>query len=138
MLITFQFWCLFWKINVYSLKVLAGFHVYSSQLFQITGGHCGWEVKSTWLRTKIKGCRFNPQQPIPAIFQPRIAKKINKALSIRVRVICCVHRLLLQDSYRCVGCASTLPEPMLHKIFIIITSWGYPTLPGWNSNIFCL
>jgi len=38
-------------------------------------GHLGREVIGTRLRTKILGCRFNPQQPMPSIFQPRIAKK---------------------------------------------------------------
>jgi len=57
---------------------------------------------------------------MPAIFQPRIAKKINKALSVRVIVICSGHKLLWRDSYKDVGCASTLPESILHKIMIII------------------
>jgi len=43
-----------------------------------------WEATGTWLRTKIEG--FNPWLPMPAIFQPWIAKKINKALSVRVIV----------------------------------------------------
>jgi len=30
--------------------------------------------------------RFNPQPPMPAIFQPRLAKKINQAHSVRVIV----------------------------------------------------
>jgi len=33
---------------------------------------------------------------MPAIFQPRIAKKINKALSVRVIVICSDHKLLIK------------------------------------------
>jgi len=55
----------------------------------------GWEVIGTWLRTKIKGCGcgFNPRPPMPAIFQPRIAKKINEALSVRVIVICSDHNI---------------------------------------------
>jgi len=38
-------------------------------------GCSGWEVIGTWLRTKIFGCGFNPQPPMPAIFHPQIAKK---------------------------------------------------------------
>jgi len=57
---------------------------------------------------------------MPAIFQPRIAKKINKALSVRVIVICSGHKLLWPDSYKGVGRASTLTESILHKIIIII------------------
>jgi len=57
---------------------------------------------SPWLRghrhltenKDLKGCGFNPQQPMASIFQPRIAKKINQAPSVRVIVICCD-----QDSY---------------------------------------
>jgi len=56
---------------------------------------------------------------MPAIFQPRIAKKINKALSDREIVICSGHKLLWRDSDKGVGCASTLPESILHKIIII-------------------
>jgi len=36
----------------------------------------GWEVIGTWQRTKIWGGGFIPVPPIPAIFQPRIPKKI--------------------------------------------------------------
>jgi len=57
---------------------------------------------------------------MPAIFQPRIAKKINKALSVRVILICSGHKHLSQDSYKGVGHASTLLECILHKIIIII------------------
>jgi len=57
---------------------------------------------------------------MPTIFQPRIAKKINKALSVRVIVICSGHKLLWRDSYKGVGCTSTSPESVLHKIIIII------------------
>jgi len=54
-------------------------------------------------------------------FNPIFQKKINKALSVRVLVICSDPRLLWQDSYKGVGRASTLPEAMPHKMVIIIT-----------------
>jgi len=57
---------------------------------------------------------------MPAIFQPQIAKKINKAPSVRVIVICSDHRLLWRDSYKGVGGSSTSPDSILHKIIIII------------------
>jgi len=57
---------------------------------------------------------------MPAIFQPRITKKINKALSVRVIVICRGHKLLWQDSYKGVDRASISPESILHKIIIIM------------------
>jgi len=57
---------------------------------------------------------------MPEIFYPRIAKKINMALSVRVIVICSDHRFLRQDSYKGVGHVSTLPESILCKIIIII------------------
>jgi len=47
-------------------------------------------------------------------------KKINKALSVRVIVSCSGHKLLWQNSFKGVGCASTSPESILHKIIIII------------------
>jgi len=68
----------------------------------------------------LKGCGFNPQQPMPAIFQPWIAKKINQAPSVRVIVICSDHRLLWRDSYKGVDRALTPDESILHKIIIII------------------
>jgi len=55
---------------------------------------------------------------MPAIFQRQITKKNQP--SLRVMVICYDHRLLQRDSYKGVGCASTLPESILHKIIIII------------------
>jgi len=58
---------------------------------------------------------------VPAIFQPRIAEKINKAPSVSVIVICSDRELLWQDSYKGVGRVPTLPESILHKIIIIIT-----------------
>jgi len=58
---------------------------------------------------------------MPGIIQPQFAKKINEALSVRVIVICSDHKLLWRDSYKGVGCASTLPESILHKIIIIVT-----------------
>jgi len=57
---------------------------------------------------------------MPVIFQPQIAKIINKALSVRVIVICSGHKLLWRDSYKSVGHASTLPKSITHKIIIII------------------
>jgi len=61
---------------------------------------------------------------MPAIFQPRIAKKINKALSVRVLVICSGYKLLWRDFYKGVGRASISPESKLHKIIIIKPSTG--------------
>jgi len=52
-----------------------------------------------------------------------VAKK-NKALSVRVIVICSDHKLLRWDSYRGVGRASTSPESILHKIIIIFMVWS--------------
>jgi len=57
---------------------------------------------------------------MPAIFEPRIAKKINNTLAVWVIVICSDHKLPWQDSYEGVGHASTSPESILHKIFVII------------------
>jgi len=54
-----------------------------------------------------------------AIFQPRIANKINKAPSVRVLVICNDHRLLCRDSYKCVDHTLTPDGSRLHKIIII-------------------
>jgi len=56
---------------------------------------------------------------MPAIFQPRTAKKINKAPSVRVIVICSDHRLLWRDSYKGVDRTLTSDESILHKIIII-------------------
>jgi len=54
-------------------------------------------------------------------FSTTDCKKINKALSVRVIVICSDrHKLLWCDSYKGVGCVSTFPEYILHKIIIII------------------
>jgi len=61
---------------------------------------------------------------MPAIFQPRIAKKINYAPSVRVILICCDHKLLWRDSCKCVDHALTLDESTLHKVIIIIILWG--------------
>jgi len=61
-------------------------------------------------------------------FSTRIAKKINKALSVRVKVICSDHKLLWWDSQKGVGLTSTSPESILHKIIIIIISFSsFPT-----------
>jgi len=89
-------------------------------LFCFFRGRRGWKVTGTWLRTKIKGCGFNPRPPLPAIFQPRIAKKINKALSVRVIVICSDHKFLWRHSYKGVDRTSTSPGSILHKIIIMI------------------
>jgi len=54
---------------------------------------------------------------MPAIFQLRIEKKMNKALSVRVIVICSDHILLLQDSYEAkVDRALKLNESLLCNI----------------------
>jgi len=50
-------------------------------------------------------------------------KKINKALSVRVIIICSDQ---WRDSHKDVGWASTLPESILHKIIII--TWFLLTL----------
>jgi len=62
----------------------------------------------------ITGC------PCQQFFNPGLQKKINKAFSVRVIVICSDHKLLWRDSYKGIGHASTLPEPILHKIIIIL------------------
>jgi len=49
----------------------------------------------------------------------KISQNFNKA-SIRLIVIRSDPKLLWRDSYKFVGCASTLPESLLHKIIIII------------------
>jgi len=49
-----------------------------------------------------------------------LQKKINKALSVRVIVICGGHKHLSRDSYKGVGHASTSLESILHKIIIVI------------------
>jgi len=64
---------------------------------------------------------------MPAIFQLRIAKKINQAPSVRVIVICSDHRLLWRDSYKGVDRALTPDESILHKIIIIRNLYGL-----WN------
>jgi len=56
---------------------------------------------------------------MPAIFQPQIAKKINKAPSVWVIVICSGHRLLWRDSYKDVDPALTSDESILHNIITI-------------------
>jgi len=67
----------------------------------------------------LKRCGFNPQQPMRTILQPRIAKKINYAPSVRVIVICSDHRLLWRDSYKDVDPALTSDESIMYEIFII-------------------
>jgi len=57
---------------------------------------------------------------MPAIFQPQIAKKINKALSVRVIVICCDHKLLRRDFDKGVGGASTLHEPNSTRLLLFL------------------
>jgi len=56
---------------------------------------------------------------MPAIFLTLIAKQINKAISVRVVVFIGDNKLLWRDSYKGVGCTSTSPESILHKIIII-------------------
>jgi len=80
-----------------------------------------------WLRghrhlTKNKDLRLWVQTPAAhaSNFQPQIAKKINKAPSVSVIVICSDHRFLWQDSFKGVDRASTLVDSILHKIIIII------------------
>jgi len=48
-----------------------------------------------------------------------MAKKITKALSVRVIVIRSDHELLWRDSYKGVGGASILPKSKLHRIIVI-------------------
>jgi len=55
----------------------------------------GWEVMGTWKRTKILGQGFKPSA-MPANFSTSDYKKINKAHSVRVIVICSAHKLLWQ------------------------------------------
>jgi len=65
-------------------------------------------------------------------FNPRLQNKINnKALSVRVIVICSGHKHLWRDSYKGVGHASTLLESILHKIIIIIIMVQSPTHHEW-------
>jgi len=78
---------------------------------------------SQWLRghndlTENEDLRLWVQSiaSMPAIFQSWIAKKINKALSVWLIVICCDLRLLRRNSYKDVDHALTLPESILHKI----------------------
>jgi len=52
--------------------------------------------RGTSLGIKIKGCRIK-SRAVPATFQPRIAKKINKVTSVRAIVIWSGHRLLWWD-----------------------------------------
>jgi len=51
---------------------------------------------------------------------PKIAKKINRAPTVRVIVISSDHKLLWQDSNKGVGSASTSPESTLHKMIIFV------------------
>jgi len=77
-----------------------------------------------WLRgnrqlTENKNLSLSVQSPAkPAILQPGIGKKTNKAPSVRVIVICSDYRLLRQDSNKGVDPASTLDEDesTLHSI----------------------
>jgi len=73
---------------------------------------------------------------MPAIFQAQIAKKINNALSIRVIVICSGHKLLWRNSYKGVGCASTLPESILHRIIrlLLLFSWCREKFWPWSGQ----
>jgi len=64
-----------------------------------------------------------PGPPCQQFFNPGLQKKINKALSVRVIVICSDHKHLWRDSYKGVGHTSTLLESILHKIIIIIIKY---------------
>jgi len=71
-----------------------------------------WEVIATWLRSKIRGCVFNPLQ-----FNPGL-QKISKAPSVRVILICSVHKhdsMSCWKSYKDVNRKLTLAEPLQHK-----------------------
>jgi len=62
-------------------------------------GCCGWEVQGNWLREQ----RSKIVDSIPArasYFSTLIAKKINKAPSVRERVICVDHRFPWRDFYK--------------------------------------
>jgi len=110
---------------------------------RITDKGChGWDVIGTRLGTMTLSHGFNPL-PMPAIFEPRIAKEINKPPLIRVTVICSEHSLLLQDSYKGVGSTSTSPESILHKmiIFLLFLSNGVllnnkPIIYGPEKRVF--
>jgi len=75
-----------------------------------------------------------PGHPWKQFFNP--GKKINKALSVRVIVICSGHKLLWRDSYKGVDRASILPESILHKIIIIIIIAGHPLFDHQVKSIF--
>jgi len=56
-------------------------------------------------------------------FLTQDCKKINKALSVGVILICSDHKLLWQDSFKVVDGASMLPEStILHRIIILPAS----------------
>jgi len=83
----------------------------------------GEAIIGSCLRTKIyKLVGSIPGCPCQQFFNPGL-EKINKALSGMVKVICWDHNLQCRDSYKGVGCASTLPESILHKIIIIFISF---------------
>jgi len=72
-----------------------------------------WEFRS-----KVVGSILN--HTCQQFFNPGLQKKLNKALSVRVIIICSDHRLLWQDSYKDVDPALTLEESILHKMIIMI------------------
>jgi len=57
---------------------------------------------------------------MPTIFQPRIAKKINKVLSVRVIVICSDHKLLWQGSHEGVIVVHALLPSFCATIFFTL------------------
>jgi len=61
----------------------------------ITSNRSGWEIIDTWLRTKIyRVVGSIPEAAHASNFSTPDCKKINWARSVRVIVICSVHRLL--------------------------------------------
>jgi len=68
-----------------------------------------------------------PSRPCQQFFNPGLQKKINKALSVRVIVICSDHRVLWRDSCKGVDRALKPDESILHKIIIIIINLRHQT-----------
>jgi len=61
-------------------------------------------------------------------------KKINKAPSVGVIVICSDHRLLWRDSDKDVDQKSTLPESIVHKIIIIMPNFSPLASMMWEEE----
>jgi len=92
------------------------------------------ELQSSWLRghrhlSEVWDVRLWVQSLAlrASSFLTPDCKKINKAPSVRVIVICSEHRLLWRDSYQGVGHTSTSPDSILNKIIVIsfCTWYGY-------------